>query len=225
VRLVTVRILLVDDHALFVAGMKRLFSRARQTEIVGIASDGQSAVQLARDLGPAVALVDMVLPDLSGLDVTRLMLAAAPTTRIVGLSAFPDERLVKGMLESGAAGYLLKWCHFDEVLTAVRTVAAGGVYVTPAVAAGSGPLPPSSPPGSGPAASTGEMAPTILTTRERQVLQALAEGKSIKETGQVLDTSIKTVEFHRRNIMKKLDVHTIAGLTKLAVLMGLTTLK
>jgi DNA-binding NarL/FixJ family response regulator len=162
--------------------------------------------------------MDIGMSDLNGIEATRQIVAECPSTRVIGLSMHSDRQYVGGMLEAGASGYLLKDCAFEELETAIRTVLDNRTYLSPGVAdvvvrnyvRG---MPTEAPSRYG-----------RLTPREREVLQLLAEGKSTKQAASVLRVSVKTVESHRRNLMEKLDIHSVAELTKYAIREGLTSL-
>ncbi|MEW6220740.1 MAG: response regulator transcription factor, partial [Thermodesulfobacteriota bacterium] len=167
---------------------------------------------------PEVVVMDVTMPDLNGIEATRRILASCPRTRILALSMHADKRFVTGMLQAGATGYLLKDCAAQELAGAITTVAAGQSYLSPAIAGiiiedylGRIPTPE--------AASF-----SVLSEREREVLQLIAEGCPTRQIAQRLFVSVKTVETHRRQIMKKLDLHSVADLTKYAVREGLTSL-
>ena len=171
---------------------------------------------MARKHKPSVAVLDLAMPDLNGIDAARQIIAASPRTRVIILSVHADRRFVTASLRAGAAGYVLKDSAFDELAHAVRVAAADQTYLSPAVArtvvedyVGRSPRQRSS-------------AFVVLTDRERQVLQLLAEGRSAKNIATDLGVSIKTIETHRANIMKKLGKHSIAELTKYAIREGLT---
>src|SRR6185436_20027544 len=167
----------------------------------GACGDGRSAVQLASNLRPDVIVMDIGMPDLNGIDATRQIAAAVPTARIVVLSVYTDKRYVLGALRAGASGYVLKVGAHDDLLRAVRAVAAGKHYLSPEITGivideqGAAQAPSSKP---------------ALGVREREVLQLLAEGKTSPQIAQHLHVSVKTVETHRRNIMEKLGMHNIA---------------
>jgi len=209
------KILLVDDHKIMRDGLRALLEKDGLT-VVGEAADGHEAIRLNRELAPEVVVMDISMPDLNGIDATRHILTDRPGVKVIGLSMNSDRRYVVAMFKAGAVGYLLKNSAAEELIQAVRAVAANLTYVSPSVAA---------------MVVDGCVTPTEkaradrpLSPREREVLQLLAEGKSSKEIAARLSMAVPTVETHRRQIMEKLDVHTIAGLTKYAVREGLTTL-
>lgn len=187
--------------------------------MVGEAADGRQAVRLSRETEPDQVIVDVGMPELNGIDATRSILAERPGTRVIALSMHADKRFVAQMLQAGASGYVLKDCAFEEIVRAVRAVSAGRVYLSPEI---SGPLvdgfirnPPPlvTPPGS------------LLSDREREVTQLLAEGKSTRDVAEILHVSRKTIETHRTHIQKKLGVSNLAELTKFALREGLIFLE
>lgn len=213
----TIRILLVDDHKIVCDGLRLVLEQQPGMEVVGVAHDGRRGVRLAHELRPDVVILDVAMPDLNGLEAARQLLAQQPQLRIVALSMHSDRRYVAGMLEAGAQGYLLKDCAAEELADAIRTVVGGRVYLSPSV---SGQvveaLRQRNLDQAGPAAK--------LTPREREVLQLLAEGHATRRVAQRLHLSVKTVETHRRQLMEKLDLHSVADLTRYALREGITTL-
>lgn len=213
------RILLADDHQIVRQGLRYLLEAAPGMVVVGEAEDGRKAVQLVRELVPDVVIMDVTMPGLNGIDATREIVAANPGVKVVGLSMHSDRRFVAGMLSAGACGYVRKDCAFEEMARAVRAVAANETYLDSRTATvviedyvggmGEGNF----------------SAPRVLTGREREVLQLLAEGRSTKEIAACLRVSVKTVESHRQHIMEKLRIRTVAGLTKYAVREGLSALE
>lgn len=213
------RVLVADDHCLFRAGLRTLLSQQPDMEVVGESTDGPTTLEAARTLTPDVVLMDISMSGLNGIEATRHVLEDRPGTRVIMLSMHADQRFVLESLRAGAMGYVLKDSPIGELLGAIRTVAKGRRFL------------------SGPLADRmiGEYAglarddePTAfsaLSPRERQVLQLLAEGTSTKEMASQLQVSVKTVETHRKQIMDKLDMHSVAELTKYAVREGLTPLE
>jgi two-component system response regulator NreC len=215
----SIRILLADDHKITREGLRSLLDNQQDMEVVAEAEDGRTAVSLVREVVPSVVIMDVSMPDLNGVEATRQIIAQFPDVKIIGLSMHSDTLFVTEMLKSGASGYLLKDCAFDELALAIRTVVAGKTYLSPSI--------------SGVVVddylhrlSKADFSDSeVLTDREREVLQLLAEGKSTKQIALKLHISVKTVETHRRQIMNKLDIHTVAELTKYAIRKGLTSLE
>lgn len=213
-----IKVLLADDHKIVRDGLRTLLEKHVDIAVLGEAEDGREALQLARKLSPDVIVMDIAMPELNGIEATRQILSEYPGVKIVALSMHSDKRFVSEMLKAGASAYLLKDCAFEELITAIRTIMKGKIYLSPGIA--------------GVVLedyirSDRKTDPSVfsqLTDREREVLQLMAEGKTTKEVAAHLNVSIKTVETHRTNIMTKLDIHTIAELTKYAIREGLTTL-
>lgn len=214
----SIRVLVVDDHTIVKDGLCALLKEEPSVEVIGNAADGRSAVRLAEELGPDVVLMDVALPELNGIEATRQIVQSKPRVRVLALSMYADGVYVTEMLKAGAAGYVLKDCEFEELARAIRTVAANRTYLSPSISD---------------IVVTDyvdrlskddQSASSVLTPREREVLQLLAEGESVKKIADRLCVSVKTVETHRRQIMEKLDIHTIAELTKYAITHGLTSI-
>ena len=215
----SIRILLADDHKITRQGLRSLLKEQPDIEVIAEADQGRTAVQLARKLRPQVVIMDVSMPDLNGIEATRQIVSESASTRVIALSMHSDALFVTEMLKSGASGYLLKDCAFEELERAIRTVIAGKTYLSPAI--------------SGVVvddylhrlSKTDFSDVEVLTDREREVLQLLAEGNSTKQIALKLHISAKTVETHRRQIMNKLDIFTVAELTKYAIRKGLTSLE
>jgi DNA-binding NarL/FixJ family response regulator len=220
----TLQILLCDDHRLMREGLRAILEKAG-LDVVGEAANGRAGVELARQLQPDIVLMDISMPDLNGIDATRLLLEQRPATRVIALSMNSDRRYVATMLAAGAAGYLLKSSASEELIRAIEAVTSNLRYVSPAVV---GPFIDDylsqAVPGQFLAHEAPAFAPKPLSLREREVLQLLAEGKNSKQIATRLSIAATTVESHRRQIMDKLGIRTIAELTKYAVREGLTTL-
>jgi DNA-binding NarL/FixJ family response regulator len=210
----SIRILLADDHALLRDGLRSILARERDVEVVGEAADGRAAVDQARKLAPDVVVMDVGMADLNGIEATRRIRSASPNTRVLALSTHSDRRYVAGMLDAGASGYVVKVSAYDELIRAVRAVVSGRVYLSPAVADRAGETRKDASRPEGPAAG--------LAPREREVLQLIAEGHRTPEIARRLRISAHTVETHRRNIMQKLDIHSVADLTRYAIREGIT---
>ena len=211
------RILLVDDHEILLAGLRSLIDREPGLEVVGEARDGLEAVRRAGETEPDLVLMDVSMPGLNGIEATRRVTSGRSETRVICLSSHADPVMVEAMLEAGASGYVLKDYAVEELLRAISAVMARETYLSPRVTGGvvdallSG----------APARSSSGLAK--LTEREREVLQLVAEGHSNKQIAERLHVSAKTVGTHREHIIRKLDIHTVAGLTKYAIQQGLTS--
>jgi len=214
----TIRVLLADDHKIFRDGLRTLIDKEMGMEVVAEAENGRKAVKLAEKLAPNVIVMDVTMPDMNGIEATRKIMAELSHIKVIGLSMHSDRRFVLGMLEAGASGYLLKDCAFGELATAIRQVTTGHTYLSPGIAdvVVKGYL--------SKALASSLTAHTVLSPREREILQLIAEGLSAKEIAAHINLSIKTVETHRRNIMGKLNLQSIAELTKYAIREGLVAL-
>ena len=211
------RILLADDHAVVRQSLSRSFQGEKDLEVVAQAGDGRTLLKLARDLNPDVVVMDVSMPDLNGIEATRALTRDQPEVKVLALSMHTGRTYVAEMFKAGARGYVLKDCEYDELVQAIRTVAAGKTYLSPAVAevVVDGYVRPSEGPQRG--------VFSVLSAREREVLQLLAEGKPTKQIGGALHISPKTVEAHRLRIMEKLGIDNVAQLTKYAIQEGLTS--
>ncbi len=213
----SIKILLVDDHAIIRQGLHSLLEKETEMEVIGEAEDGRKALYLVRELEPDIVVMDITMPNLNGINATRQIVSDHPKVKIIALSIHSNKRFVTDMLKAGASGYILKDCLFDEFVKSIHTVAGGETYLSPKIA--------------GVVVSdyvehlTSNRSISILTVREHEVLQLLAEGKSTKMIALELHVSIKTVEANRRQIMEKLNIHSIAELTKYAIREGLTSLE
>lgn len=214
----TIRVLIAEDHAVVREGFHHLLGVEEGLEVVGEARNGSEAVALALALAPDVVVMDIGLTGLNGIEATRRIVASGNGSRVVGLSMHTDERHVLEMLRAGASGYIPKDSDGAELVLAVRTVAAGGSYISPSLMR---PLVENCIVHSAPAR---EGAWGRLSDREREVLQLLAEGMSVKEIAGRLAISGNTVHTHRRNLMRKLGLRGVAELTRFAIREGLTDL-
>ena len=212
------RLLLADDHGMFREGLRALIEKQTDLEVVGEAANGREAVRLARDLTPTVVVMDVSMPDLNGVEATRRILKRSPKAKVIALSMHSDRRFVVEMLRAGAQGYLLKDCAYEELVCAIRTVAGGRVYLSPRIA---GVVLEDCVRSAAPEAAPA----SALTARQREVLQLLAEGHGTKQIARRLHVSAKTIDTHRHNIMNRLNIRSVAELTKYAVREGLTTLE
>jgi two-component system NarL family response regulator len=199
-------------------GLRAVLALEEDIEIVGEAEDGLAAVEMAQRLVPDAVLMDIGMRGLNGVEATRRITAENPEVRVIALSTYSDKRYVLSMLEAGASGYVIKAAAVDEMCRAVRAVAEGKRYLSPDIAGVVVDAHIRAPDQAAAASSS------ILGSREREILQLLAEGHTSPEIAQRLHISPSTVDTHRRNIMRKLDVHSIAELTKYAVREGLTPL-
>jgi two-component system response regulator NreC len=213
----TIQVLLADDHKIVRDGLRVLIERCHDMQVIAEAEDGRKALQLARKHKPDVVIMDISMPDLNGIDATRQILEEVPGAKVIALSMHSDKQFVDGMLRAGAVGYLLKDCAADELIQCIRIVLSGRICLSPGI--------------------TGflvneylhptrdeVLAPrSELSVREREVLQMIAEGRSTKDIANSLHISIKTVETHRKNIMEKANLHSVAELTKYAIRNGLTS--
>ena len=214
----SLKILLADDHKIIREGLRNLIERQEGFEVIAEAEDGLTAVKKAKKLSPDVVIMDIGMPGLNGIEATRQILDDSPQAKIIALSMHSERHFVSEMLKAGASAYLLKDSAFEELVQAIRASQANKIYLSPSIAEGMikdyiTHIPRES------------FSPfSLLTKREREILQLIAEGKSTKEIASLLFISIKTIETHRQNIMEKLDLHSVAELTKYAIREGLTSL-
>ncbi|MFH1421294.1 MAG: response regulator transcription factor [Planctomycetota bacterium] len=213
-----IRIVIADDHEIIRDGLRTLFSKEADIKVIGEVSNGLSAVELVAETSPDVVIMDITMPDLNGIETARKITSLSPNTKIIALTMHSDRRFVMEMFKAGASGYILKDCAFDELSKAVHIIVKGHKYMSPKI--------------------TDVVvdncfqnktkdescAFSVLTSREREVLQLISEGWSTKKTAVKLHVSNKTIETHRSQIMKKLGIHNIADLTKYAIREGLTSL-
>jgi two-component system response regulator NreC len=214
----SINILIADDHKIMREGLRSLVDSEPDMKVIAEAGDGRMAVQMAREVSPDIALVDIGMPEMNGIDATAEIVSSDPDVKVIALSMHSEDHFVMGMMQAGASGYLLKDCAAKELCSAVRTVISGQTYLSPKVAnvviqdfrreissaksAG----------GSG------------LTAREQEVLHLVAEGETSRKIARQLDVSIKTIQAHRQKIMDKLEIHSVAGLTKYAIQKGISAL-
>ena len=212
-------ILLVDDHQMMRDGLRAVLERESDLHVTGEAADGRTALELCATLHPDVVVMDIGMPGLNGIEATRQVTAHHPRTKVVALSMNADRRYVHAMFEAGAWAYLVKSSASEELIRAIRAVAHDEKYVSPTVASAVldafvvGPK------------ATHRDPRSDLSPREREVLQLLAEGLTSKEIASKLDLAVSTIETHRKQIMAKLELRSVAELTKFAIRSGLTTLE
>lgn len=209
------RIILADDHILFRQGIKRILDEISETQVVGEAGDGQEVVEMARTLAPDLVILDITIPKLNGIEACRQIRHLSPKVRILIVTMHRDKEYLYQAISAGAHGYLLKEDSDEELLAALETIRKGAIYVTKALAV---------------VVSTDMSAlvregerifPKSLTTREREVLKYICEGKNNSEVGEILRISTRTVETHRANMMSKLNLKNTAELVRYAIQNGL----
>jgi DNA-binding NarL/FixJ family response regulator len=213
------KVLIADDHQIVRQGLRLLLEKEPDLKVVAEAEDGRTTVRLARELQPGVIIMDVAMPGLNGIEATRQIISESPATKVIALSMYADRRFVVNMLKAGASGYLLKDCAFEELTRAIRAVLSHKTYLSPGVTdilvkdckLG--------------APMNEVSAYALLTPREREVLQLMAEGKSTAKIADQLHVSVKTVESHRQQLMQKLNLRSVAELTKYAIREGLTSLE
>jgi len=212
-----ITVLLAEDHMIVREGFRKMLELEDDLEVVGEAQTGREAVALVKKLKPAVVLMDIAMPQLNGLEATRQVLKAIPTTKVLMLSAHSDDAYVKNATESGAVGFLLKQTSAYDVCRAIREVQKGKTFFSPSISKRLDSF------NSQSQCRTGKLnqKAVLLTSREMEVLQLIAEGKANKETASELGIGIKTVEKHREHLMQKLNIHDTAGLTRYAISAGI----
>ncbi len=215
-----VRIVLADDHAIIRQGLSSLIDKQPGMEVIGQAKDGREAIEIVKNLVPNIVIMDISMPNLNGIEATRSIHSEFPDIKIIALSMHSNKRFISNMLTAGATGYILKDTVFDELVRAIHIVASGRRYLSTGVA--------------DIVVSdyvnrllkvSDISSNTDLTCREREVLQLVAEGKSIKQIALELHVSTKTIEANRRRMMEKLGLRSVAELTKYAIREGITTLE
>jgi DNA-binding NarL/FixJ family response regulator len=212
-----ITVLLAEDHLIVREGFRGLLRGERDIEVVGEAETGRQAVQLAKKLRPAVIVMDIAMPQLNGLEATRQILKANPSTKVIMLSAHADDAYIEQASAAGAAGYLIKQTSSHDLCKAIREVQKGNSFFSPSIGGHSQNQ------DKKPARRNGLRGKRSggLSSREVEVLQLIAEGKANKKTASELGISIKTVEKHRQHLMQKLNIHDTAGLTRYAVSAGI----
>jgi two-component system response regulator NreC len=213
----SIKVMIADDHQIVREGLRAMLEKEHDIKVVGEAVDGRMTERLARELAPDVIIMDVAMPDLNGIEATRQIVAELPGVKIIALSMHDDRRFVLNMFKAGAAGYMLKDCAFKDLAKAIRAVMAHKTYLSPEIAdiVVKDYLSSSSP--------TESSVFQLLSPREREVLQLLAEGKTSGQIADNLHISVKTVESHRQQIMIKLKIKSVAELTKYAIREGLTS--
>ena len=215
----SIKIILADDHKIVRTGLRNLLDIEMGLEVIGEAENGRDTVKLATELKPDVVIMDIGMPELNGIAATKQILRELKKTKVIALSMYSDKQFVTGMFKAGASAYLLKDSAFEELVDAIKTVVNDRIYISKEI--------------------TGIVVNELLgalskealldskelSDRENEVLQLIAEGNSTKAIANRLNVSIKTVESHRKNIMDKLDIHTIPELTKYAIRTGITSLE
>jgi DNA-binding NarL/FixJ family response regulator len=215
----SVKIILADDHRIMREGLRALLEKEAGIEVIAEADNGRTTVELSRELNPDVVVIDIGMPDLNGIDATRQIVSESPAVKVIALSMHSDRKFVREMLSAGASGYLLKDSAFEELGIALTTVINNQTYLSPKIANTVvkdylGKVEP----------KESKVSPA-LTKREREVLQLIAEGKTTKDIASHLYVSIKTIETHRKQIMDKVGLNSVAELTKYAIREGLTSLE
>ena len=201
-----ITVLLAEDHTIVREGLRALLMAEADLAVVGEAQNGRLAVELTKKLRPAVVVMDLAMPQLNGLEATRQILLAVPATKVLILSAHNDDEYVESVIAAGATGYLLKQSSAHILAEAIRAIEKGRPVFSPAIAKSIG--------------DNGGIRRNLLTSREEEVLQLVAEGAPNKQVAAELGISIKTVEKHRQHLMDKLDIHDTAGLTRYAIAAG-----
>ena len=212
-----ITVLLADDHTMVRQGLRSLLAVESDIEVVGEADNGRQALQLARKLQPHVIVMDIAMPQLNGLEATRQIIQEVPGSRVIILSSYSDDEYVEQLTDAGATGYLLKQTAANNLIKAIRETRQGNAYFSPSISrrmlehyrrafVSGQPV---------------RKASETLTSREREVLQLIAEGNTNKQIAAELCISIKTVEKHRQHVMERLNIHDIAGLTRYAIAKGI----
>lgn len=210
-----VSIILVDDHKILREGLKNIINSVTGFEVIGEADDGHQAIKLCGKLNPDLVIMDVSMQGLNGIEASTQIRKINPDIKIIALSMHSTRQFVTGMFQVGAWAYLLKDCASEELINAIKTVVSGKKYVSQYI---SGIILDEFLSGSG------SDKDTILTDREKEVLQLIAEGQSVKSISDKLSLSVKTIETHRKNIMNKLKIYSIPELTKYAIRQGITSL-
>ncbi len=210
---VSLKIFLADDHKIIREGLRAMLEKKTDMRIVGEAGDGRTTVQMVQEMKPDIVLMDISMPEMNGIEATRRIIRNSPHVKIIALSMHTDRRLVSEIFRAGASGYVLKEAAFSELIDAINAVKKGCSYMSIEIQKVIN--------------KTLSKHPLYseLSDREREVLQLIAEGKSGRQIAGCLDISVKTVDSHRQQIMKKLNIHSVAQLTKFAIREGLTSVE
>ena len=211
------RVLMADDHSLILAGLRKLVEA--ECDVVGTVEDGRALIEAAQKLRPDLILLDISMPLLNGLEAARQLAKLVPESKVIFLTMHASPTYATEAFQAGASGYLLKRSAASELSQAIQSVLQGRQYLTPLITKDV--LDSVFKPSTG---ERGKLASTALTSRQREVLQLVAEGRGTKEIATILNVSVKTVEFHRSRIMQQLDIHSTADLTKYAITHGITGL-
>jgi DNA-binding NarL/FixJ family response regulator len=211
-----IKVLIADDHQIVRDGLRSLLEKEADLQVIGEAADGRTALRMIREQAPRVVIMDVAMPDLNGIEATIQIKKEFPEVKVIALSMHDDRRFVLSMIKAGASGYLIKDCAFKELIRAIRVVVVQNkIYMSPGITDVlvenylSG------------APAEERIAFSLLTPREREVLQLIAEGKTSNQIGEHLHVSIKTVETHRAGILNKLNIRSVAELTKFAIREGI----
>lgn len=211
----SVKIIIADDHKIMRDGLRNMLEKESGLEVVAEAKNGREAIQLTEKLRPDIVIMDISMDDLNGMDATRTIIGKGWGTKVIALSMHADKRFVAGMFEAGAMGYLLKDCAYNELVQAIRQTVSGRTYLCSMI--------------SGVVIRDyiqrmRKSEASLLSPREKEILQLLAEGSTTKRIADQLKVSVKTVETHRQHVMEKLNIFSIAELTKYAIKEGITSL-
>jgi len=212
------KVVIADDHAIIREGLKSLLEK-KGIRVLGIAKNGREAVEKAVSLKPDIMMMDISMPDLNGMEATVRIREEVPHTRVIALSMHSGKSIIDKMFSSGASGYILKESAFDEIYDAIQSVIRGNFYLTPSIARMYV--------DQGISGGSWDELPKFnkISKKEREILQLVAEGEKTRDIAEKIGVSIKTVETHRRNIMKKLNIFSVAGLTKYAIQEGIIPLE
>ncbi|WDP84280.1 MAG: response regulator transcription factor [Desulfobacter sp.] len=215
----SLKVIIADDHAIIREGLKSLLEK-KGIMVMDIAKNGREAVEKAIALKPDIMMMDISMPDLNGMEATARIRQEVPHTRVIALSMHSSKSIIDKMFASGASGYILKASAFEEIYDAIQEVIQGQFYLTPSIAR-------MYVDEHGQKCRDGQALPKFnkISKKEREILQLVAEGKKTRDIAQKLGVSVKTVETHRRNIMKKLNIFSVAGLTKFAIQEGIISLE